>query len=136
MLFDLANVVVFLAVALGFVWATLLASRLIQPRAPGGDKGLTYECGELPVGAGRIQFNFRFYILALIFLVFEVEIAFVFPVAVVFREWLESGRAATAFAEIFLFIGILFLGLVYLWRKGELSWHKEEPEAEDVPSVR
>ncbi|MFH1681853.1 MAG: NADH-quinone oxidoreductase subunit A [Candidatus Eisenbacteria bacterium] len=131
MLFDLTNVVVFLAVALGFVWATLLASRLIQPRAPGGDKALIYECGELPVGAGRIQFNFRFYILALIFLIFEVEIAFVFPVAVVFREWLESGRAAVAFAEIFLFIGILSLGLVYLWRKGELSWHMGEEEAEE-----
>jgi len=125
-LFDLANVAVFLGVALGFVWATLYLSRLIAPRSPGGDKALSYECGELPVGGGRIQFNFRFYVLALIFLIFEVEIAFVFPVAVVFRGWVESGRAAVAFLEIFLFIGILFLGLVYLWRKGELSWHKED----------
>jgi NADH-quinone oxidoreductase subunit A len=130
MLFDLANVVVFLAVALAFVWATLRLSRLIQPRAPGGDKALSYECGELPVGAGRIQFNFRFYILALIFVVFEVEIALVFPVVAVFREWLGAGRAGAAFLEIFLFLGILFLGLAYLWRKGDLSWHMEEPGGE------
>jgi NADH-quinone oxidoreductase subunit A len=126
MLFDLANVVVFLAVALGFVWATLFLSRIIQPRVPGGDKAISYECGELPIGAGRIQFNFRFYVLALIFLIFEVEIAFIFPVAVVFRQLLESGQAALAFTEIFLFIGILFMGLVYLWKKGDVAWHKGE----------
>jgi NADH-quinone oxidoreductase subunit A len=131
MLFELANVVVFLAVAMGFVWATIFLSRIIQPRVPGGDKALSYECGELPIGAGRIRFNFRFYVLALIFLIFEVEIAFIFPVVVVFRELLESGRALLAFTEIFLFLAILFIGLVYLWRKGELAWHKDELTAEE-----
>ncbi len=126
MLFNLANIVVFLAVALGFVWATLFASRRIQPRKVEGDKALAYECGELPIGSARIQFNFRFYIMALIFLIFDVEIAFVFPVAAVFRSWIESGKGMLAFTEIFLFVGILLLGLFYLWRKGELTWQKED----------
>jgi NADH-quinone oxidoreductase subunit A len=130
MQFNLTNIVVFLGVALGFVWALFFASRLVQPRVAEGDKSLVYECGELPVGSARIQFNFRFYIMALIFLIFDVEIAFVFPVTAIFRKWVESGQGLLAFVEIFLFVGILFIGLVYLWRKGDLSWQKKDFLAE------
>jgi NADH-quinone oxidoreductase subunit A len=77
------------------------------------------------MGSAWVNFNIRFYIVALIFIIFEVEIAFVFPVAVVFRRWLESGQGVFAFIEILLFIGILFLGLVYAWAKGDLEWVKK-----------
>ncbi|MEK7340872.1 MAG: NADH-quinone oxidoreductase subunit A, partial [Candidatus Binatota bacterium] len=71
------------------------------------------------------NFNMRFYIVALIFIIFEVEIAFIFPVATAFRGWIESGRGMFAFVEILLFVGILFLGLVYAWVKGDLEWVKK-----------
>ena len=125
MLFDFANVLVFTAVGLGFVGITLLMGRLLRPSNPQERKLSTYECGEPAMGSAWVNFNIRFYIVALIFIIFEVEIAFVFPVAVVFRRWLESGQGIFAFIEILLFIGILFLGLVYAWAKGDLEWVKK-----------
>ena len=63
--------------------------------------------------------------MALIFIIFEVEIAFVFPVAAIFKRWIENGQGLFAFVEILLFVGILFLGLVYAWVKGDLEWVKK-----------
>ncbi len=77
------------------------------------------------MGSAWVNFNVRFYIVALIFIIFEVEIAFVFPVAAVFRQWVESGQGIFAFVEILVFIGILFLGLIYAWAKGDLEWVKK-----------
>jgi NADH-quinone oxidoreductase subunit A len=85
----------------------------------------TYECGEPAMGRAWVNFNIRFYLVALIFIIFEVEIAFIFPVAAVFRGWIESGQGIFAFIEILLFIGILFLGLIYAWAKGDLEWVKK-----------
>ena len=125
MLFDFANVVVFTVVGLGFVGITLLLGGLMRPSNPQDRKLSTYECGEPAMGSAWVNFNIRFYIVALIFIIFEVEIAFVFPVAAVFRHWLESGQGIFAFIEILLFIGILFLGLIYAWAKGDLEWVKK-----------
>jgi NADH-quinone oxidoreductase subunit A len=124
MLFDFANVLVFLGVGIVFVLAMLIVGRFLRPQIPDPEKALTYECGERPVGNAWIQFNFRFYLIALIFIIFDVEIAFMFPVAAVFRRWIESGRGLTAFIEILLFVLILFVGLVYVWAKGDLKWQK------------
>jgi NADH-quinone oxidoreductase subunit A len=85
----------------------------------------TYECGEPSTGSAWVNFNIRFYLVALIFIIFEVEIAFIFPVAAVYRRWIEDGRGLFAFVEILLFVGILFLGLVYAWAKGDLEWVKK-----------
>jgi len=85
----------------------------------------TYECGEPSTGSAWVNFNIRFYLVALIFIIFEVEIAFIFPVAAVFRRWIETGQGLFAFVEIVVFIGILFLGLVYAWAKGDLEWVKK-----------
>jgi NADH-quinone oxidoreductase subunit A len=74
-----------------------------------------------------VQFNFRFYLIALIFIIFDVEIAFMFPVAAVFRRWIDSGQGLLALAEILVFVLILFLGLVYVWAKGDLKWQKRIP---------
>ncbi|MGH7826199.1 MAG: NADH-quinone oxidoreductase subunit A, partial [Candidatus Binatia bacterium] len=76
-------------------------------------------------GSAWVNFNIRFYLVALIFIIFEVEIAFIFPVAAVFRNLVESGEGVLAFVKILLFIGILFLGLIYSWAKGDLEWVKK-----------
>ncbi len=125
MLFDFANVLVFTALGLGFVGVNLLIGRLLRPSNPQPRKLSTYECGEPATGSAWVNFNIRFYIVALIFIIFEVEIAFLFPVATVFRRWLESGQGLFAFVEIVIFIGILFLGLIYAWVKGDLEWVKK-----------
>jgi NADH-quinone oxidoreductase subunit A len=125
MLFDFANVLVFTVLGLGFVGVNLFIGRLLRPSNPQVRKLSTYECGEPAMGSAWVNFNIRFYIVALIFIIFEVEIAFVFPVAAVFRRWLEGGQGVFAFFEILIFVGILFLGLVYAWVKGDLEWVKK-----------
>ena len=125
MLFDFANVLVFTILGLGFVGVNLLIGRLLRPSNPQVRKLSTYECGEPAMGSAWVNFNIRFYIVALIFIIFEVEIAFIFPVASVFRRWLEGGQGVFAFFEILIFVGILFLGLVYAWVKGDLEWVKK-----------
>jgi NADH-quinone oxidoreductase subunit A len=125
MLFDFANVLVFTVLGLGFVGVNLLIGRLLRPSNPQLRKLSTYECGEPAMGSAWVNFNMRFYLVALIFLIFEVEIAFIFPVAAVYRNLVEAGDGLFAFVKIFLFIGILFLGLVYSWAKGDLEWVKK-----------
>lgn len=124
MLFDFSNVLVFMVLGAAFVGVNLLIGRLLRPSNPQVRKLSTYECGEPATGSAWVNFNIRFYVVALIFIIFEVEIAFIFPVATVFRQWIESGRGLFAFIEVFLFIGILFIGLAYTWRKGDLEWIK------------
>src|SRR6266481_6166908 len=109
MYFDFANVLVFLLLGLGLSGMMLGLGRLLRPSNPLAPKLATYECGEPPTGNAWINFNIRFYLVALIFVIFDVEIAFMYPVVAVFRDWLLSGRGATALAEMLLFIGILSL---------------------------
>jgi NADH-quinone oxidoreductase subunit A len=138
MLMAYASVAAFFLVAAGFVLVSLVAGRFIRPNNLYAEKLETYECGEAPVGPAWFNFNPRFYIVALIFIVFDVEIAFIYPVARVFRQWVGQGRGVFAFVEIFLFVGILLLGLVYVWLKGDLDWIraiKGDPRgAQDVTS--
>jgi NADH-quinone oxidoreductase subunit A len=122
MQFDLANVLVFAILGGGFLFATLFIGSLLRPQTPDPEKLGIYECGEKPVQQAWFNFNPRFYIIALIFLIFDVEVAFTYPVAVVFRRWVADGAAAFAFVELLVFIGILVLGLAYVWRKGDLEW--------------
>ncbi len=105
----------FLAVAL--VGTGLVASRLVAPRNPTEIKTSTYECGEKSIGSGWIQFNVGYYLFALLFLVFDVEAAFLFPWAVVLREVGTIGLI-----EVGVFIAVLIVGLVYAWKKGALEW--------------
>ncbi|MBW1980084.1 MAG: NADH-quinone oxidoreductase subunit A [Deltaproteobacteria bacterium] len=107
----------------------ITVSKMLAPRVQDNpDKYTTYECGERPVGSAWILFNFRFYAVALAFLIFEIELALVFPCISVFRQWLRSGNGLFALIEIFVFVGILFLGLIYMWTRGDLQWSKETPE--------
>jgi len=119
MLLEYAGVAVFMAVALGFVAFALVLSRLLRPHKPNAQKEATYECGLEPVGSGWLQFNIRFYVIALVFLVFEIEAVFMFPWAVVYDELGLFGLV-----EMTVFIGILLVGLAYVWGKGDLEWVK------------
>lgn len=122
--FDFAQVFVFMVVAIGFVLAALTMQRLVAPRVPHPDKEQIYECGERPIGDAWFKFNPRFYIIALIFVVFDIEVALTFPVAVVFRAWKDHGLRTgfIAFSELMIFVGVLIAGLAYVWKKGDLEW--------------
>ncbi len=124
MLFDFASVLVFTLLGAAFVWVNLLIGRLLRPSNPQPRKLSTYECGEPASGSAWVNFNVRFYFIALIFIIFEVEIAFIFPVAVVFRNWLQNDAGLFAFGAIAVFTLIVFLGLIYDWCKGDLEWVK------------
>lgn len=127
MLFDLANVLVFTVVAVVLIAVLLLVGKFLRPQIPEPNKDTTYECAEVPVGDARIQFNFRFYLVALVFIIFDVEVAFMFPVAAVYRRWVEGGQGLVALAEVVVFVLILFVGLIYVWSKGDLRWFKSVP---------
>ena len=124
MLFDFASVLAFTLLGVGFVWVNLLIGRLLRPSNPQLRKLSTYECGEPASGSAWVNFNVRFYFIALIFIIFEVEIAFIFPVAVVFRDWLQNDAGLFAFGAIAVFTLIVFLGLIYDWCKSDLDWVK------------
>ena len=133
MLFQWANVLVFITLALVLCGLMLGLGKLLRPDNPHPAKLATYECGEPPSGPAWINFNIRFYLIALVFVIFDVELAFVYPVVTVFRDWIARGQGPFALAEIAIFIGILAVGLVYVWVKGDLEWLKRIPvEAEDV----
>src|SRR5512144_2308499 len=131
MYFQFSSVLVFLLLGAGLVLLMTGLSRLLRPHNPEPGKLATYECGEPPTGSAWINFNIRFYLVALIFVIFDVEVAFIYPVAVVFRDWVLKGRGLFALAEIVVFIGILFVGLVYVWAKRDLEWLKKVPTADE-----
>jgi NADH-quinone oxidoreductase subunit A len=101
-------------VAIGLMFA---ASYLLSPRKHSEMKGLPYECGILPSPYSWSQLNMRYYIFAILFLVFDVEAVFLFPWAMVFLTSIDA-----VFYEMLIFIGILFFGILYGWRKGVLEW--------------
>src|ERR1044071_5319977 len=122
MLFQFANVVVFFGFALLLCGLMLGLGSLLRPSNPQPAKLSTYECGEPPSGSAWINFNIRFYLVALVFVIFDVELAFVYPVVAVFKSAAEAGRGNFVFAELGIFLAILMVGLVYVWMKGDLEW--------------
>jgi NADH-quinone oxidoreductase subunit A len=125
MQFELAGIFFFVAVGVSVPLLMLTLGWLVRPAVPNAQKLTIYECGELPVQQAWFNFNPRFYIVALIFLIFDVEVAFTYPVAVVFNRWVKRGMGGFAFAELLVFIGILVLGLAYVWRHGDLEWIRQ-----------
>lgn len=128
---NFATVLLFFLTALVFLGAGFVTAWLIRPSRPNEEKLSTYESGEDTVGSAWTPFNARFYVLALVFLLFEVEILFLFPWSVVFgqAELIKATDglwAKVAITEMFLFIGILLLGLAYVWAKGFLDWAKPD----------
>ncbi len=135
--FQFANVLVFMFLGAALVALMSGLSSLLRPHNPEALKLSTYECGEPPTGNAWINFNIRFYLVALIFVIFDVEVAFIYPVTVVFRDWVQKGQGLFALAEVGIFLAILFVGLIYVWVKRDLEWIKRVPAAESKPpSVR
>ncbi len=114
---DYIPIMFFCLLGAGFVGSAFVVSWLLRPKAPSSEKCAPYECGEAVKGTSRIQFNIRFYLVALIFVIFDVEILFTVPWAVVFRA-----MGMQAYLEMVAFIVVLALGLVYAWKKGALEW--------------
>ena len=107
----------FIMFSIAFAMAALILSFIVQPRSKSSLKENTYECGMKPFGDSRIQFDIKYYLYALLFLIFDIEAVFLFPWAVSF-----SKLGLFALIEAFIFIAILIVGLVYAWRKGALKW--------------
>ena len=116
---DFGTIFLFILIGIVLVYVPLLIQRLIAPKKNTPDKLSTYECGEESEGSAWVQFNIRFYVIALIFLIFDVEIVFLFPWAVVFQD-----LGLLAFIEAFIFVLILVVGFIYVWAKGDLDWVK------------
>ncbi len=116
-------VLLFFAAAAATVFVAILMNRILAPRRPDPIKLSTYECGEEAVGTPWIRFNTRFYVIALIFIVFDVEVLFLFPWAVNLRE-----LGMFAWIEMAVFIVILSVGLAYVWVKKDLEWIKPNPD--------
>lgn len=133
---DFTTVLVFILFGIFFGLLALGIARLLRPHRPSPDKLLTYECGELPQGPAWVKFNVRFYLIALFFIVFDVEVIFLYPWAVVFRQLAPlPGMGALVLLEMLLFLAILVVGLVYVWAKGDLDWVKSltaRPAGEEV----
>ena len=110
--------------AIGFVLISLVGGKFLRPDAPSAEKSMIYECGEKPIGRAWYNFNPRFYLVALVFVIFEVEIAFMYPVAAVYRSFVDRGEGLLVFGEIFVFVAILAVGLAYVWAMGDLEWVK------------
>ena len=133
---EFGKILIFLITGFILVGITFFVSWLIAPNNPNAEKLKSYECGEEPEGNSWLQLNPKFYVIALIFLLFDVEMVFIFPWATVFGNHnlikTEPLWGWFSLAEMFIFIGILILGLVYVWVKGDLDWIKAKPI---IPSV-
>lgn len=117
MLTEFGKVFAFILTAILFVLIAVFASKLIRPARPTKEKLTTYECGENPEGSPWVKFNIRFYVVALIFLIFDVEVVMLIPWALVYKS---AGMIGFLVGAIFL--ALLGLGMAYEWRKGDLEW--------------
>ena len=114
-----APVLIFLILVVGFGVVSLIMSWLMGVRKPNARKLSPYECGITPTGTARERFSVKFYLVAMLFLLFDIEAVFLFPWAVVYRELKLFG-----FAEMVLFIAAILAGYIYVWKKGALEWER------------
>ena len=123
MLTEFGKVLIFIILAIVFVIITLFISKLIRPNRPTFEKQKVYECGENPEGSPWVKFNIRFYVVALIFLIFDVEVVLLFPWALTYKNFGVYG-----FLVGIIFLLVLGLGMAYEWRKGDLEWARPTPK--------
>jgi len=118
----------YLPILLIFIMATLfsggfiLLSAIIGRKKPSESKLSVYECGVEPVGNARERFSVKFFLVAMLFIIFDIEVVFLFPWAVLFKDFVAQGMGVFMLIEMGIFIGILALGLLFVWRKGALDW--------------
>lgn len=127
-LMDYAPIGVMFLVAIGFAVSQLLVTQLIGPRKRTATKLMPYECGKDPVGSARDRYSIKFYTVAVIFLLFDIEVLFMIPFAVAFKDLLAQQKitgiafGTIAFVEILIFIATLVVGYIYVWKKGTFDW--------------
>jgi NADH-quinone oxidoreductase subunit A len=121
MLTEFGKIFIFMLVAMLFTVVAIFVARLIRPARPTHEKLLTYECGEDIIGSPWVKFNIRFYVVALIFLIFDVEVVLLIPWALVYQQFGVGGYLVG-----FIFLFLLGLGMAYEWRKGDLEWVRPE----------
>lgn len=127
-LFDYAPLLVMFIVAIGFSVSQVLVTQLVGPKKRTATKLMPYECGKDPVGSARERFSIKFYTVAVIFLLFDIEVLFMIPFAVAFKSLLADEAATgipfgtVAFVEILIFIGTLIAAYIYVWKKGTFDW--------------
>ena len=110
----------------------MTVSWLLRPSVPEDSKRTTYESGEVPTGGTRIRFNIQYYMVALLFVVFDIETVLIFPWTVIYRSALEGGESlATVLVPMMLFIGILVVPLVWAWKEGIVQWARG-PQASET----
>jgi NADH-quinone oxidoreductase subunit A len=115
------SILVMIALGAGFALASIVLSSLVGPRKPTPEKEAPYECGMPPVGDARERVSVKFYLVAMIFLLFDIEVAFLYPWAMALRDLGWNG-----FAQVVLFMLLLLAGYVYVWRKGALDWGSDK----------
>jgi len=130
MLTEFGKIFIFLLLAVGFVGIAIFAAKLIRPNRPTKEKLLIYECGENIEGSPWVKFNIRFYVVALIFLIFDVEVVLLFPWALTYKEYGFFG-----FFVGIIFLLILGLGMAYEWRKGDLNWDRSKPNIPQLSKI-
>ncbi|GAA0279506.1 NADH-quinone oxidoreductase subunit A [Halobacterium noricense] len=100
----------------------MVVSSLLRPTVPEQGKRATYESGEVPTGDARVQFNIQYYMVALLFLVFDIETVLIFPWTVIYQDAVQSAGLTRALLPMLVFIGVLVVGLAWAWRKGVVRW--------------
>ena len=111
------GILIFSVAGMGMALAPLILGRFLRTRLPHPEKDAAYECGEPAIGTSWVQFDLRFYVVALVFIVFDIEIALFYPWAVVYRE-----AGVAALWDMLFFFGVIVVGFLYLWRFGYLDW--------------
>lgn len=123
---EFGKILLFMLLGISFILAGMFVNAILKKKNPNPIKNSTYECGEVTQGPSRIPFNMRFYIIAIIFLLFDVELVFLFPWSTIFADknllLTVPHWAMFNMIEMIIFIGILLLGLAYVWKKGDLEW--------------
>lgn len=131
---EFGAVLIFIALGVAFVLGNLLLGHFIRV-SRGNDRKLTvYECGEPTIGSAWIRYNSRFYNVALVYLLFDVEVVLLIPAVLVFRQMAESGQALLPLAGLLAFLALLVLGLAYEWYYGNLDWIKSAPAKKQLES--
>lgn len=124
-LMDYAPILVMFVVAFGFAASQIVVTQLIGPKKKTATKLMPYECGKDPVGSARDRFSVKFYNVAVVFLLFDIEVLFMIPFAVAFKALFKENISygTIAFIEIMVFIATLIIGLIYAWKKGTFDWN-------------
>ena len=125
------SILLMIALGAGFALISVVLSNLLGPSHPTAEKSAPYECGMPPVGDARERQSVKYYLVAMIFLLFDIEVAFLYPWAMALRDLGWNG-----FLQVLLFMALLLAGYVYVWRKGALDWGNDKSDAADAERAR